>query len=102
VGYQRSLRARFPDRYRAVRFEDLVRDPRGELIPLCRFLGVSFEMGMLKQKVVSKGAREGDVGFDAGAADRWRERIAPWEARVIAWALGRRLEQLGYERPWRS
>ena len=102
VGYSRSLRAAFPDRYRAVRFEDLVRDPRGELIPLCRFLGVRFETGMLKQKVVSKGAREGDAGFDAGAADRWRERIGPWEARAIGWGLGRRLEQLGYERSWRS
>jgi omega-hydroxy-beta-dihydromenaquinone-9 sulfotransferase len=98
VGTYRELRRRFPDRYRAVRFEDLVADPRGELIPLCRFLGVKFESGMLRQKVVSRGARQGETGFDAGAADRWQEHILPWERRSIETLLGRRLEQLGYRR----
>jgi sulfotransferase family protein len=102
VRIYRSLRSTFPDRYRAVRFEDLVREPKDQLVPLCRFLCVKFESGMLRQKVVSKGAREGDAGFDAGAAERWRARIAPWEARAIGVLLGRRLEQLGYSRSWRS
>lgn len=102
VRHHRALRRRFPDAYRAVRFEDLVAEPRPELEALCAFLGVRFTSAMLRQKVVSRGANQGQEGFDAGAAERWRERIAPRDARVLEWLLGRRLEELGYRRGWRG
>ena len=91
VARYRDLRVRHPESYLDVRFERLVADPLPQLQRLCGFLGVAFEPAMLRQKVVSEGARLGDTGFDAGAADRWRERIGPWEARAIRWLLGRRL-----------
>ena len=37
----------------------------------------------------------------AGAADRWRDRIRPWAARVMGVLLSRRLEQPGYWQAWR-
>jgi hypothetical protein len=96
VHRHRSLARRHPDRYRMVRFEDLVREPEAEIASLCEFLGVRFERRMLRQKVVSRGDRLGDSGFDAGAADRWRARIAPRDARWLRWLLGRRIEEMGY------
>jgi hypothetical protein len=79
-----------------VRFEDLGRDPEAEIRRLCEFLGVQFEPAMLDQKVVSKGDRLGDAGFDAGAADRWRASISTADARWLAILLGRRIEEMGY------
>jgi hypothetical protein len=51
---------------------------------------------MLQQKVISKGANAGQPGFDAGAADRWRDVIGRGEERVIRALVGGRLSEMGY------
>ena len=99
VNHHRRNARRHPDRYRLVRFEDLVREPEAEVAAVCRFLGVAFEPAMLQQKVVSKGDRIGEVGFDAGAADRWQQAITPRDRRWLERFLGRRIDELGYPRP---
>jgi hypothetical protein len=63
---------------------------------VCEFLGVDVEPAMLVQKVVSRGARLGEAGFDANAADRWRSEIGPGAAGWIARIVGRRLTEMGY------
>jgi hypothetical protein len=93
----RALRRRYPERYGMVRFEDLVAEPTETLAELCTFLGVTPEQRMLEQKVTSKGARVGSVGFDSGASDRWREHIGAGAKSAIEKLLGRRLVEMGYE-----
>ena len=73
VHRHRELRRRYPERYRLVRFEDLVAAPDDTLDGLCAFLGVDPEPRMLSRRSPRRGARVGAAGFDAGAADRWRE-----------------------------
>jgi hypothetical protein len=70
--------------------------PGRTLDELCSFLGVALEPRMLQQKVTSKGARVGALGFDAGAANRWRAHIAPGAQRSLERLLGRRLPEMGY------
>ena len=96
VHRHRELRRRYPDRYRIVRFEDLVVAPAETLSDVCGFLGVAMESRMLEQKVTSKGALVGATGFDAGAADRWREHIGAGAKSAIELLLGRRLAEMGY------
>lgn len=96
VNRHRVLQRRFPDRYRPVRFEDLVADPERTLEGLCDFLGVPVEPRMLEQKVTSRGSQVGEAGFDHGAVDRWRARITPGAKSAIELLLGRRLSQMGY------
>ena len=93
VHRHRVLADRYPGRYRLLRFEDLVARPRATLDGLCDFLGVTAEPRMLEQKVTSRGARVGSAGFDAAAAERWRERIDPGAQAAIERLLGRRLAQ---------
>jgi hypothetical protein len=97
VHRHRTLVNRYPDRYRLVRFEDLVAAPQDTLDRLCGFLGVPLEPRMLEQRVTSKGARVGEAGFDAGAADRWRTHIDGGAQTAIERLLGRRLAEMGYE-----
>lgn len=96
VHRHRHYLRRHPDRYRLVRFEDLVTEPGPEVMRLCEFLGVSFHERMLRQEVVSLGDRLGEPGFDADAARRWRSRISPMESSLFRWLLGRRLGEMGY------
>jgi hypothetical protein len=96
VRRHRVLIRRFPDRYRHVRFEDLVRDPHSTLADLTAFLGIPMEERMLQQKVVSRGSRQGQPGFDAGAADRWRQSISPLAERWMRGALGGMMREVGY------
>ena len=96
VNRHRVLSRRYPDRYRVVRFEDLVAQPDDTLTELCAFLGVQPEVRMLQQTVTSRGARRGEAGFDAGAADRWRAHIRAGARAAIELLLGRRLGEMGY------
>jgi len=96
VDRHRTLVARYPGRYRLVRFEDLVSEPGETLADLCAFLGVDPEARMMEQKVISRGALLGSAGFDAGAADRWRGLMGPTARRAIEGLLGRRLGEMGY------
>lgn len=86
----------FPDRYRIVRFEDLVRDPERQVMAISEFLGVEFEPTTLEQKVVSAGTRLGEAGFDQTAASRWREGIPSWAEFWFRVTLGRQLRRFGY------
>lgn len=85
-----------PDRYLAVRFEDLVRGPEAQVRQICTFLGVEFEERMLQQKVVSRGFAAGETGFDAMAADRWRKEISPLAGAWFFFLFRKDLRRLGY------
>jgi len=98
VRWHRRLRRRYPGSYRLVRFRDLVQQPEVTIRELCAFLGVGFEPAMLEQEVTSRGVTLGTSGFDATAADRWRDSISTREAAWIGRLLGRRLDEMGYER----
>jgi hypothetical protein len=98
VNRHRGYVRRHPGRYRLVRFEDLVRDPDRTIGSLCEFLGVDFDPAMLEQTVVSRGDRVGTTGFDAGAADRWRDAIPAGDRRWVERLVGRRIDELGYPR----
>lgn len=91
-------RRRYGARYRLVRFEDLVQRPESTVRSICDFLGIEFEPAMLRQTVVSRGFQAGTEGFDAAAADRWREHIGPAARRWLSTVLRVPLRRLGYER----
>ncbi len=91
-----TLSRMFRDRYRMVRFEDLVQHPDEQLRALFEFLGVELPANAKAVEVVSRGFELGKEGIDAGAATRWREHIHPLAERWLNLFLGRSMRRLGY------
>lgn len=96
VSLYRKYRKLYPNNYYLLKFEDLANAPEKYVRQVCDFLGVDFQEKMLEQKVISRGFRLGQAGFDAQAATRWKEHIPPW---INAWFLfwfSKHLKELGY------
>ena len=95
----RAYRELLGERYRLVRFEDLVRDPEAQVRDVCATLGVAFDDRMLAVDVVGSSfaaPRHGSAGFDPSTATRWRRTVGPLARLWLGTALGRRLRRRGY------
>jgi amino acid adenylation domain-containing protein len=100
------------NRRHRIKFEDLVADPRGEMVALCQSLGLEFDENMLHpydnldQKMVTglyaNSTPMDDVHFlertaiDPSVADRWRAAGATDPLGEITWQLA---ASLGYRPP---
>lgn len=95
VGVERELDALWDrvgvSRVVHVRFEALVCDPASELERICRFLGVSYDEGMLR---VQDGSTYGPP--DPAAASSWRRGASEMEIRRLESVQGEMLERRGY------
>lgn len=90
---------RFPHAIVIIKYEDLVEDPRHEVIRLCRFLGLEFEEAMLD--VPARGsseweADERDEGVLSDRVGRWSRVLKPAEVVVIQWLLKDEMSAFAY------
>lgn len=94
-----------PDRYHALRYEDLVRDPAAELKDVLRFLGHEWSDAVLRHHEVQedKGAPERTDGgtrttdpVDESRIDRWVEQLEDDEIRLVRELAGPVLRRCGY------
>jgi len=92
-------------RVEAVRYEELVANPEGEMLRLCRFLGESLEPAMLDPGTAAPGAGRAGVlinnpnaaeAVSRAPAGRWRRDLSPTERRVVDRIAGELLIALGY------
>ncbi len=96
-----------PERYREVRYEDLIEEPEAVLRPLCPFLGLSFEPEMLHyaeraEELIRPAAFPDQhqrlrLPPTKGLRD-WRSQMAPKDVATFEALSGRLLEELRYER----
>jgi hypothetical protein len=93
--------AALAERYRLVRFEDLVTEPEATLRGVCDFIGIPFDPGLLEETVVVGSSFEQDrhaaAGFDRSSVDRWRSRVHPLVRRWFGMVGRRELRRFGYE-----
>ncbi len=96
------------ERQHRLRFEDLVKDPRGSMVSLSRFLGLEMDEGMLQPyqgQRMTDGLHAGTrmmgdpkfhehQGIDASVADRWQ--TAAGSLSPESWSLA---AELGYPAP---
>ena len=107
---QKSTRWRetFPDRFREVRYEDLLDEPADLLREVTAWLGVSYEERMLRFHQQDDGPA--DTGrepwkakthrpIDPSNKEKWRTQMTDAERAVIEWMAGSPLRRHGYPRP---
>ena len=92
-----------PDQLLDVRYEDLVRDPAGELRRVCEFAGL--RDGETVEHMINaerRGTfREGwhdrlTEPISTAPIDSWRRKLSPEQAALVEHATGGELERLGY------
>ena len=83
--------------YRLVRYEDVVRDPHGQLSSLCDFLEVDFLPEMLEPRQYGSSFEPaGRRGVNQASLDKWRERASRVATGAI-WLMHPRARRLlGY------
>jgi hypothetical protein len=79
------------DRRHEVRYEELVRDPKGELTRLCEFLGLAYEPRML-----SYSEHTTYEAPDPNLVEQWRTKMTPREIQLVEAAVGELLARRGY------
>jgi hypothetical protein len=84
-----------PERFLWLRYEDLVAQPEQELTRVCRFLGLSFDPGMLAFPASGKphGVR---APLDASTVHRWRTELGERTVRRADAICGELAERFGY------
>jgi hypothetical protein len=100
-----------PDRYREIRYEDLVADPERVLTELCGFVGLDYDERMLRYHEradrlvpsLSHNAHHQNLYKPPTAGLRdWRRDLAPNEVALFETLAGDLLDELGYERAART
>lgn len=81
-----------PGQHHELRYEDLIRDPAGELGRLCAFLGVEYDPAMLDYAKNSSYERP-----DPKLIAQWRRKLTPAELGLLEARIGPRLRAAGYE-----
>lgn len=94
-----------PQRYRELKYEDLVADMEGCLPSLCDFLGLTFDPAMLnypeaaKHAVLPKAERLNPHIKEKPTTTRsWRSTMPPGHVEIFESVAGEVLERAGYER----
>jgi hypothetical protein len=101
---RRFGRERAAGRYRELRYEDLVTEPRASLRAVCEFLGLEFDHAMLDYhrnddpKLLVDHPRLAEP--PTTEVRRWRDQMAPRDAELFEAIAGRLLTELGYERAY--
>jgi hypothetical protein len=103
----RAARRLPADSFYSLRYEQLVTDPRGELMALCAFLGEEFEEAMLESHLAAaqalperqRTAWHVNTGkaVSAAAVGSYAEGLDAWELRLMEFVAGGRLRRLGYD-----
>lgn len=105
-GYHQGYRNALGDRYKIVRYEDLVTQPESTLREICQFLSLQFSPQMLQFH------RRKELGFNkrdfqhmsntlkplfTSSVDKWREELSSAQIAIVQSALGKEMQEMGYE-----
>ena len=91
------------DRYKIIRFEDLVSDSKLVMQELCDFLEVPYKESLLKPTSLSvaQGGNSHDgkklFSISSGNVGRWSDRITEDEAKVLEFFLSNEMSDFGYD-----
>ena len=85
--------------YHLSRFEDVVGDPKPNMMSICDFLGVEMTEGMMKPNVVDSSYKKGnkEKGLDSSTLTEWTRHITPLTRQIINYLLKNEMAMFGYK-----
>lgn len=92
------------ERYKVVRFEDIVSDPEKMLGEICAWLGIDFTESLLMPTVLgvpTKGNNYENLGFyeiSSKNVGRWNERITVEEAVILEFYFAEEMDKFQYKK----
>lgn len=96
-----AARAKYPEKFYSVRYEDLVKNPEGEICKICDFAKMDFEPEMLditaRNSAISNESESEKPGIVSTSVGRWQSVLTTAEVAVIQWRTGSELKKAGYE-----
>ena len=111
----KKVESKYPDRFRTVKYEDLVDDPDKEMMALCKFLGIRYHAEMLdfykkEDEVFKVYPKEFITRYHANLVKQvnksrsgiWRDKLTEKEIRLADLAVGKIAEQAGYQREYKG
>lgn len=95
----RAAEARYPDRVRLVKFEELIENPAREVRAICNWLAVPFDEALLQVGHLNSSfvSRKDDAGFDRMSIDRWRTGLSGSEKWVVERLAGPVFQALEFQ-----
>ena len=88
--------ARRPERYFEIRYEDLLRDPRGNITELYEFLDLELDDGILARALAeARTERNTDPGTPVGT-EKWRDLLTQEQQATVMAIAGDALAEYGY------
>ena len=100
---QQAMKKMMPEKWLEVRYEDLVRDPKGKLMEVCGFLSIDYKPGMLEYWKTSDsfiGKHHSKLIFKPVSSEsvgKWKRKLSKKENRKFELVAGRMLASRGYE-----
>ena len=97
----RDLQARFPERYRIIKYEDMVREPAEVMASVCDFIGEEFDPRIVSLRYVAR-FKDHDVNNSQGSPlsesfiGRYKTGLTASQTRFIQAAAGYRLAAAEY------
>ena len=91
------------DRYKILKFEDLVDNPESEMQSIASWLGINYEENLLVPSIcgVATAGNNFDKkefsGISSAHVGKWSERITAEEAAIIEFVFADELKRFGYE-----
>ncbi len=84
--------------YLEIRYEDILRDQRAEMLKICHFLGEDFSESLLNFKKAGQAGKTPLVQKDVqpANAEKWRRRMSKRQIRIFESAAGDTLSSFGY------
>jgi hypothetical protein len=112
--FNREIRGqmrKFPGQFHYVKYEDLICEPSAEVERVCRFLGISYDEGMLSasaraEAYVNSGSLVKEhhqsllKPIDPAMAYRWKEKMREKDVMIIDAVAGELMERFRYERKY--
>ncbi len=94
----------YPDSFRVIKYEDLIRRPEQQALKICRFLNIDFQSEMLNQKndpATFDGQKEywklnATKPIDQNNYDKWKHEMKPGEIYFLQKYLGREMGRYNY------